>query len=104
MLECNNCFSRRLIKYINVDYKETYKCCGCGIVMDINQTIASKIESVMELSNDYWMSKEGKRYEFKDMSAEYLRNCIKLLKRTYTKKELRDSNLFIGLTQEYMLR
>ena len=109
MLECSNCFSRKLVKHPTFglpysQYKELYLCRGCGASMNINQVIVSKLESAVELSNDYWVSKDGKRYEFENMSADYLKNCIELLKRSYDAEELKDSNLFVGLTQEYMLR
>lgn len=101
VLECSNCFSRKLIKHLTA---ESYQCRGCGILMNINQVIISKIEDSMELSNNYWVSRDGMSHEFKDMSADHLKNCIELLKRSYSAKELKNSNLFIGLTQEYMLR
>ena len=32
------------------------------------------------------------------MSTEYLSNCINMLKRAYTKEQLKDSRLFKGLS------
>lgn len=108
ILECSNCFSRKITKYVTIEshdyHKEIYQCSRCGKLMDMRQVIVSETEDVMELSNNYWISKDGKKHEFKDMSAEYLKNCIEMLKRSYDVEELKNSTLFIGLTQEYMLR
>ena len=105
-LQCNNCFS------LDMNYRVTWEndlvCNRCGKELPMGDALVYNVknenESVINLSNNYWVSKDGKTHEFKDMSAEHLRNSIKLLKRTYTKEELKDSKLFIGLTQEYMLR
>lgn len=104
ILQCNNCFS------LDLDYRATWEndvvCNGCGKELPVNDALIyiAENKNAINLSNNYWISKEGRRYEFHEMSAEYLRNCIELLKRTYTKRDLKNSKLFIGLTQEYMLR
>lgn len=109
VLECQHCYSRDFVKS---RYGTTFKgamecylrCRKCEQLISISGAIANEVEDVMELSNDYWVSKDGKRYDFEDMSANYLKNCIELLKRSYNVDKLKDSNLFVGLTQEYMLR
>lgn len=56
------------------------------------------------LDKKYWVSKDGVIHEFKDMSKEYLKNTIAMLKRSYNKDTLRDLTTFKGLCQEYLLR
>ena len=111
ILQCNNCMSLDLDYVVRRDIKdmayiEDFICTGCKNKMTLGTVLIYKTEndSVIRLFNDYWVSKDGKKYEFKDMSADYLKNCIELLKKSYNAEELKDSNLFVGLTQEYMLR
>lgn len=66
-------------------------------------TLQKKAGSV-QLDNPYWVSKEGKIVEFKEMTRDYLGNVINMLKRNYSKEMLEDSITFGGLVKEYMLR
>lgn len=111
ILQCNNCMSLDLDYVVRRDIKDTAYiedviCAGCKNKMTMDTVLVYRTEdnSVIRLFNEYWVSKDGRIHEFKEMSTEYLRNCIELLKKNYKKEELQDSNLFIGLTQEYMLR
>lgn len=57
-----------------------------------------------ELDNNYWTSKDGTIHEFKDMSDEHLANAIELLKRGFSVEELKDTELFKGLSIEFCSR
>lgn len=70
----------------------------------IESLMAQKKAGSMQLDNPYWVSKEGKIVEFKEMTRDYLENTISMLKRNYSREILEESITFDGLVKEYMLR
>ena len=82
---------------IDDEQKEIYK-----TAIDVLE--AQRNAGVIQLNRDYWVSKDGIIYDFKDMSKEYLKNTITMLRRSYSEDVLRNSTTFKGLCQEYLLR
>ena len=62
------------------------------------------VVEIVDLSKPYWVNSIGVRYEFNQLSKQYIDNIIKMLKRSYSKEDLSNSKLFQGLAQERMLR
>ena len=104
ILQCRECDSLNL--ELSDDYSDNISCLDCGnkdflTYVKLYETMDN---TTINLDSLYWIDKEGSKHEFKDMSKEYLKNAIKLLKRTYTKQELVSSALFKGLCDEYLFR
>ena len=104
ILQCEKCGSLNLITSNRLD--PDVECVDCGnrgyvTSMKLYESIDN---TVINLGNPFWISKEGTKYEFKEMSKEHLKNTINMLKRSYPSEELKGTETFKGLCQEYIIR
>lgn len=59
---------------------------------------------MIDLSKKCWITENGDRYEFKDMSTLHLKNTIQFLKSVYSRKELYNTNTYEELCKELIFR